>query len=126
MEKCFGKRDGVFLGVLFLVLLAGAAWYSFFGRDDGAVVEITVDGELYGSYALDKNQTVDIIVGETKTNTLVIQNGMADMTKASCPDKLCVDQKAVSRRGESIICLPNKVIVEVEGGEEREYDAVTN
>ncbi|MCI8634619.1 MAG: NusG domain II-containing protein [Eubacterium sp.] len=125
MEKCFGKRDGVFLGVLFLVLLAGAAWYSFFGRDDGAVVEITVDGELYGSYALDKNQTVDIIVGETKTNTLVIQNGMADMTKASCPDKLCVHQKAISRTGETIVCLPNRVVAEIKGSRPADLDAVT-
>ncbi len=125
MEKCFGKRDGVFLGVLFLVLLAGAAWFSFFGRNSGAVVEITVDGELYGSYALDKNQTVDIMVGETKTNTLVIQDGKADMTKASCPDKLCVHQKAISRTKETIVCLPNKVVAEVRGGEPAELDAVT-
>ena len=125
MEKRFGKRDGVFLGVLFLVLLTGAVWFYFFGQDAGAVVEITVDGELYGSYALDKNQTVDIIVGETKTNTLVIQNGMADMTEADCPDQLCVHQKAISRTGETIVCLPNKVVAEVKGGSPADLDAVT-
>lgn len=125
MEKRFGKRDGVFLCVLFLALLAGAAWFYFFRQDAGAVVEITVDGEWYGSYALDHNQTVDIIVGETKTNTLVIQNGMADMTEASCPDKLCVHQKAISRTGETIVCLPNKVVAEVKGGSPSDLDAVT-
>ena len=45
---------------------------------------------------------------------------------ADCPDKLCVHQKAVSRDGESIICLPNKVVVSIEGGEDREMDAVAN
>ena len=125
MEKRLGKRDVVFLGALFLILLAGAAWFYFFRQDAGGIVEVTVDGTLYGTYALDKNQTVDIIIGETKTNTLVIQNGMADMIEASCPDKLCVHQKAISRTGETIVCLPNKVVAEVKGGSQAELDAVT-
>ena len=125
MEKRFGRRDGIFLGVLFLVLLAGAFWFYFFRQDTGAVVEITVDGELYGTYDLDENQTVDIVISETKANTLVIQNGMADMTEASCPDKLCVHQRAISRTGETIVCLPNKVVAEVKGGSPADLDAVT-
>lgn len=125
MAKRFGKRDLVFLGALLLVLFAGAAWFYVFRQDAGAVVEVTVDGELYGSYALDKNQTVDIIVGEIKTNTLVIRDGMADMTEASCPDKLCVHQRAISRTGETIVCLPNRVVAEVKGSRPRGLDAVT-
>ncbi len=48
------------------------------------------------------------------------------MVKADCPDQLCVNQKPVSKNHESIICLPNRVVVEVESKEESEYDAVTN
>ena len=48
------------------------------------------------------------------------------MVEASCPDKLCVNQKAVSKNNESIICLPNKVIVEVDSSENSDLDAVTN
>ena len=48
------------------------------------------------------------------------------MTDADCPDQLCVHQKAASKNHESIICLPNKVVVEVDGSEEREFDAVAN
>ena len=46
------------------------------------------------------------------------------MTKADCPDKLCVNQNAVSKNGESIICLPNKVVVTVDSSENSEFDAV--
>ena len=48
------------------------------------------------------------------------------MIDANCPDKLCVKQKSISKNNENIICLPNKVIVEVESEENSEYDAVVN
>ena len=39
------------------------------------------------------------------TNTLVIKGGVADMTSADCPDHLCVKQKAISKEGESKMCI---------------------
>ena len=46
------------------------------------------------------------------------------MIEADCRDQLCVNQKAISADGESIICLPNKIVVEVESDKESELDAV--
>lgn len=61
-----------------------------------------------------KDDTIEIKNGDGDvTNTLVIKGGVADMTSADCPDHLCVKQKAISKEGESIICLPNKVVVTV-------------
>ena len=48
------------------------------------------------------------------------------MIEADCPDQLCVHQKKISMNHESIICLPNRVVVEIESSENSEYDAVTN
>ena len=45
------------------------------------------------------------------------------MKEAGRPDKLCVKQGEISKAGESIICLPNRIIVSVEGGEESGIDA---
>ena len=59
-------------------------------------------------------------------NLLVIQDGKADVTEASCPDGICVNHRAISKQGQSIVCLPNKVVVEIENGEESDLDAVTN
>ena len=58
-------------------------------------------------------------------NTLVIENGKADMISADCPDKLCVKQHAISSNGETIVCLPNKVVVEIEDGESSQFDTHT-
>ena len=122
-RKRFGKNDRLFLGTLALVLAVGAAWFYFSG-EKGAVVEISVDGELYGTYSLAQDQDVEIVIGETVTNVLRIQNQKADMITANCPDKLCVHQKAISRQKETIVCLPNKVVVEVIGGDASDVDTV--
>ena len=63
---------------------------------------------------------------EFSRRSVMIKNGKAKMTDADCPDQLCVHQKAASKNHESIICLPNKVVVEVDGSEESEFDAVAN
>ena len=60
------------------------------------------------------------------SNVLQIKNGKADMVSADCPDQLCVNQKAISKNKESIICLPNKIIVEVDSHQNSQYDAVSN
>ncbi|MEF9945939.1 MAG: NusG domain II-containing protein [Lachnospiraceae bacterium] len=116
------KNDWMVIAII--VCIAGI-WFGIHqvnGKKDGGYVTVTVDGEKQGTYSLSKEQTISI----HHTNTLVIHEGKADMTKATCPDKVCVHQKSISRKGESLICLPNKVIVEVTGGKNAKLDAVTN
>lgn len=116
------RNDVVLIGAVLLTALIFAG-YHFLSAESGAEqVVVTVEGEEYGVYELSKEQTIDI----NGTNTLVIAKGEADMTDADCPDKLCVHQRAISRDGESIICLPNKVVVSVESSESSGLDAVTN
>lgn len=105
-----------------IILAAGLIFLFLLLRNsDGAKqVTVTVDGKEYGTYSLEKDRTIKI----NRTNRLVIENGTARMEWADCPDQICVKHRAVSRDGESIICLPNKVVVSVSGGEEKELDGV--
>lgn len=88
-------------------------------------IRITRDGELYQEVSLDENQTLVIeIPGEEGSNTLQIKDGYAKMVDSNCPDHLCEQQHRISKKGETIICLPNKVIVEVQSDEEPDIDGV--
>ena len=89
-------------------------------------MEVTVDGAIYGTYPLDVDKEIPIQKDGKTTNLLVIKDGKADVTEADCPDKLCVHQRAISKYHESIICLPNKVVVEVTDGDNGDYDAIVN
>lgn len=124
IKKRIAKPDLLLIGGLLLIGLASLSAVHIWTGRSGTLVQITVNGEAYGSYALAQAQTVPIEVNGAITNTLQIRNGKAKMAQADCPDKLCIHQKAVSRQGETIVCLPNQIVVEVHGDEPPEFDAI--
>ena len=125
MNRRIGKRDIALLIILFAVLILIFAGFKLMHQETGAEVVIQVDGTEYGRYPLDQNAEIPVTDPDgNETNLLVIKNGKADMTEANCPDQLCVNQKAISHQGETIVCLPNKIVVSVAGGEESEIDTV--
>ena len=111
-------RDLILVAVLLVVALA-----LFFGlrslqaRDtgSGAQAVVTVEGKEIGRYPLKKNGTFPLNGG---TNILVVENGEAWVSEANCPDKVCMGMGKISRNGEFIACLPNRLLVVVEGAAE--------
>ena len=53
----------------------------------------------------------------TSYNLVSVTDGMVVVEDADCKDQICVRHKAISSRGESIICLPHRLVVEIVGGE---------
>ena len=83
---------------------------------------MTVDGVEVGRYPLSKSGTFPLNGG---TNILVVENGEAWVTEANCPDKICMAMGKISRNGEFIACLPNRLLIVVEGGEKSSVDGKT-
>jgi len=115
------KSDWILAG--FILAAALAVFLLYFAGSEGDVRSLTIriDDQVYGNYDLNEDQIIVI----NDTNTLEIKEGKAVMIHADCPDQLCVHQKAISKNRESIICLPNKVVVLVESSEDSELDAVS-
>ena len=90
-----------------------------------AAVAVYQDGQRIAEYPLREDQTLVIPWEEEYYNLLLIENGEASITDADCPDQLCVRQRSISRKGESIICLPHRLVIQIESNEESELDAVT-
>ncbi|MCD8231652.1 MAG: NusG domain II-containing protein [Clostridiales bacterium] len=125
MEKKTGKKEIIFLILLFIVILAVWLVYRHSQTDSGNLVRITVDGEEYGVYDLTLDQEIPIEIDGEVTNTLMIADGKADMIEADCPDQICVNTAAISVKNETIVCLPNKIVVEViESEEESQLDVI--
>lgn len=78
-------------------------------------VEISVNGEVVNT--LDLNQDADILVEgyHGGTNHVIIKDGKVQVSEATCPDKICVHQGWVDQTGESIVCLPNRMIARIIG-----------
>lgn len=112
--------------VLFIVLIlfgAGLSVPAFMQSGSGDTVKVTVDGKLFGTYSLAEDRTVEV-KRDGKTNIIKIDGGKVLMESASCRNQVCVHTGSISHAGQSIVCLPNRVSVTIEG-EGGEYDAVS-
>ncbi|MGN0341995.1 MAG: NusG domain II-containing protein [Roseburia sp.] len=123
MNRSFGKND-IFLLLALAVACVLGLWALHICTAPGAKVQIRVDDISYGTYDLDENQVIPVMVDGVCTNVVVISEGQVRMEEADCPDQLCVRQHAISNEKESIICLPNRVVVTVLGTEDAELDAM--
>ncbi len=118
------RYDFILIGlILVLALIWGCFQFFIWGRD-GAVAVVSQDGQVIGSYSLSEDMELEITDDREGKNTLVIEMGQANITEADCPDKLCVKQKAISKNGESIICLPHRLVIEIAGGVNPDIDAL--
>ena len=108
-------RNDILLIACLLSVAAIGMLYLFVFRSPGDTVKVTVDGKTYGVYSLSQNITEDIYTGENGEhhNRLVIYDGKAHMETATCPDGICVAHAPIFRSGESIVCLPNRVVITV-------------
>lgn len=128
MKKKTGKNDIILIGGMLLVALLlffGMKIYQNKTTKDGVVV-VTVDGAVYGTYPLQKDTEEKIVLEDGSYNILVIKDGQADVTDASCRDRICVNHRPISKNGESIVCLPNKMVAGIENSGESEVDSLTN
>lgn len=116
-----------------IILLAGILLSAFLlwivpylmNKNTPEVVKVIQDGHEIAAYSLLEDRIESIPYGDENYNLLLISNGQVSVSDADCPDKLCVHQHSISRNGESIICLPHKLVIQIEAKEESELDAVT-
>ena len=106
------KRDVILIASILAVALVLLLVVEL-TRQEGAYVLVRVDGQETGKYELSKDATYELNGG---TNILRIENGVAYLTDADCPDKLCVNMHSIAYAGETITCLPNKTVIKIEGG----------
>ena len=123
MNRRFGRNDVIFIALMALVCIATCVAVYKGGAVKGSMVTITLDGKVYGTYSLLEEQTIEIKEGD-KLNVIEIKGGKATMKTASCPDQLCVDQNDIGFDKESIICLPNKVVISVTSDADSDVDII--
>lgn len=106
------------VAALGVVLLACAilALPLLWRREGELLVISTPDGSY--EYSLSENRTVTV-TSRGITLTVVIRHGAAYVKASECADGVCVSSGRISRSGESIVCAPAGVRLQVKGGGER-------
>lgn len=93
-------------------------------KQSAGQVVIRCDGEIYGTYDIQEDQKITIQNGYNE-NIVMIQDGKVWMESASCKNQICVQEGKIERPGQTIVCLPNRVTVEITGvGDEQDVDVI--
>jgi hypothetical protein len=111
----FLKWDILIIAVIAVTAIL-AVVFDF--RPEGNTVEITLDGKVLYNLSLNEDRTVLI----ENVGKIIIENNTVRISEPTCPDKLCEKLGRISGAGQSIICLPNKLIIRVKG--ESEWDII--
>jgi len=93
-----------------IVIAIAISLAVLFSLSEGEAAVVYIDGERAFSVPLSRDGEYPIGEG----NLLQIKDGYALMKEADCPDGLCKSQGKINKSGERIVCLPNRVLVEVE------------
>ena len=110
-KRKLNKYD--FLLLLGILAFSGLLWLAVhFLLPKGNTAVVLVDGQEVQSLSLSGDREYRVRT-EQGYNVVTVKEGQVSVTEADCPDKLCVKHAAVRTAGETIICLPHKLVVEV-------------
>lgn len=119
------KSDFIFIIILFLFGVFLSIVIYLPRTASGNYVEVRVDGKVLFTYSLSTDRTENIRTANG-TNTFYIKEGTVYMKEADCHDKVCVNMHGISKAGETIVCLPHKLVLEViNRNEDTQPDAIT-
>ena len=96
---------------------------------DEKYISVQVDGKEIKRIIFDKKIIGKTIPIETEFgyNLIEIGDGKVRVIEASCPDQLDVKQGYISKTGELIVCLPNRLVIEIKGiKDERDVDYISH
>lgn len=117
----FIKRRDIILFLVLIVLGAGSFVLIKTNLKPGNEADVYIDGSLVQTIDMTKDDTY-VFDTEKGTNTVTVADGEICVTEADCPDKICVNMGWVSRSGETITCLPHKLVIEVHNDKKNDYD----
>ena len=109
----------VILAALVLLLAGSAALLLLRPKSDGHVARITLDGKIVQEIDLSRvvrPYTLTVEGPGGFSNTIAVEKGRICVSKAGCPDQICVRQGYISDSTTPIVCLPNRLIIEIVGG----------
>lgn len=110
------RWDKYLIVLILLLSLLGIYCTQYYATDGGnRYISIQVDGEEIKKISFGANMVGKTIDIETKFgyNKIEIGDGKVRVIEADCPDKLDVKQGWISNQGEIIVCLPNRMVVEI-------------
>lgn len=122
------KKGDIILIIGIIVFSISSIFYikNFLITDtDNSLASIQVNGKEVETIDLNNFEGTMEFETEYGFNIISVEDGKIRISKSDCPDQICVLQGNVHKSGETIVCLPNKFVIEIKGdNSENEIDTI--
>lgn len=108
------------LTLFFVLGMFSFLLFLYFQEEKGTLANVYYDKELILQINLEKDETYTVM-GANGEVTLEVKRGIIKVLEENSPNHICSKQAGISSPGESLICLPNKIVIEIE---QNEFDAI--
>lgn len=118
------KKMDIIVVILLLFLSIGMAFFvqKFKSDENGNYLKVELNGKEYGRYPLNKDKTFKIKIDKDEYNIVEIKNGKVKMREANCRDLICTHMPSIEKVGETIVCLPHRLILEIISSDDEKDD----
>ncbi len=117
------KNDIILLGTILIISIIAIIVVNIF-KEKGTYVVVVNDQKEVATYSIEENIEIKLSFEDDKYNILVIKDGYAYIKDATCKDHICVKHNKISMVGETIVCLPNKIVIKITG-DKQDIDVTT-
>lgn len=118
-KKIFKKLDIIIIIVLLVVSFIPEVFYGYKFRKEynSTYANITINGKLYKRIPLSSHRGEEefIISTEKGENKVMVKDDSIAIIESDCLDQICVQVGFIKKPGQNIVCLPNRVMIEVYG-----------
>jgi hypothetical protein len=118
LQFCKGDFFAIAIVAVFAVLVSVIFWTNV-RTEEGTVVSVYKDGALLRECSLYSD--MEFVIESDYENVVTIKDGKAAITKSNCPGTDCVHSGWIHEAGRSIVCLPNRVELRIEGASEVDF-----
>ena len=120
MKLEFCKNDFLAIGIVAAIaILVSVIFWTSVGAEEGSMLSVYQEGALTKELSLDSD--VEFVIEGDYKNVITIKDGKAAITESDCPGTDCVHSGWIHEAGSSIVCLPNRVELRIEGTSEVDF-----
>ena len=120
MKLTFCKADLLAIALVAVIaILVSVVFWTSVSSEEGSTLVVYQDGEMIRELPL--NVDAEFLVEGSYTNKVVVKDGKAFIEESDCPGTDCVHSGAIREAGRSIVCLPNRVELRIEGASEVDF-----
>ena len=117
------KGDRLLILFILFIGLILFLW-NHVSSESGQYLFIFHDKDLIHRIPLNKNWDLDI-KGDLGITHIVVRNGTVWIAKSPCPQKICMHMGKIANHGQSIVCIPNRIVLVIKKDHYRQIDGIT-